>query len=90
MKKSTLLALLLGVIFLAALIYTSFGNASYRCRVCVTFQGRQSCQSAAAKTREQAVRAATDLACSDVSTGMSESTRCLNTPPDSVKWLAGR
>lgn len=90
MKPTVLLAVVLVAGFLAALVYSTFGNRAFRCEVCITFQGRTSCKVGAASTREQALRTAADLACAQMASGISETTRCPNTPPDSVKWLSGK
>ncbi len=90
MKATLFLAVVLVIGFLAALVYSSFGNRAFRCEVCITFQGRTSCRIGAASTREHALRTAADLACAQISAGISETTRCPNTPPDSVKWLPGK
>jgi hypothetical protein len=50
------------------------------------FNGRQDCRTAAAATKEQAQRAATDNACALISNGMTESIACSNTPPLKITW----
>lgn len=89
-NKTVILAVALSVGFLIALVYSSFGNRGFRCEVCTTYQGRTACKIAGASSREHALRAATELACAQISSGMTDSTRCLNTPPDRVKWLSGQ
>ena len=41
---------------------------------------------ASARTRELALRAATENACALISSGVTDSNQCNNTPPDSVRW----
>lgn len=88
MKKSVLL----GILFIAAvvgyLVYSTLntGRNRIRCEVCITFRGSQSCRIAAASTRELALRAATENACAQISSGVTDSNQCNNTPPDSVRW----
>ena len=89
-NKTVILAVALSVGFLIALVYSSFGNRDFRCEVCVTYQGRSACKVAGASSRDHALRAATELACAQISSGMTDSTRCLNTPPDRVQWLSGK
>jgi len=57
-----------------------------RCEVCITYQGRNACRTASARTRELALRTATDNACAQIASGVTESNQCQNTPPDSVRW----
>ena len=86
MKKSTLIALVFGVLLVAALAYNTMGNRQYRCETCITYNGRTNCRTASARTKETAQRAAAELACSEMVNGMRDSINCPNTPPDSVKW----
>ena len=87
MKTPVLAGILLAVAVLAALIYTSFGNRHFRCEVCVSYQGRQSCRKASAATKEQALRSATDNACALIASGVTASMVCQSAPPVSVNWL---
>lgn len=91
MKKPALVALILAALVLAAIVYTSLfgGNSRYRVEVCIAFQGRTECRTARAAVREEALRTATDNACSLMANGQSEFERCRNTPPTSEKWLSG-
>ena len=61
---------ILGVVFIAAILalvlYSTMGNAKFRCEVCVSYQGRQACRTAAAATQEQAERTAKENACAQI------------------------
>ena len=91
MKKSALLAVIFGAVVLAAILYTTLAgsNSKYRVEVCIAFQGRSECRTARAATHNEALRTATDNACSLMASGQSEFERCRNTPPTSEKWLSG-
>ena len=88
MKKSVWLGILFLGLVVAFVIYSTLrtSTARVRCEVCITFQGRQACRTAAASTRELALRTATENACAQVSSGVTDSNQCNNTPPDSVRW----
>lgn len=73
-------------IFIAAMAYSTFGNAQIRCEVCITYGGQTICRNGAATTREQAERAATDSACTDLSHGMTELMQCQNNAPRKITW----
>jgi hypothetical protein len=93
MKKSVMLAILFVVVVIGAVVYTSMaaGSTKYRCEVCVEFQGRTSCRTAAAATEMQARRTAQENACAMISSGVTDSMQCgTYTQPTSVKWLAGK
>ena len=86
MKNSVRLGLLFLLVVLGVLVYSTLHAGGVRCQVCVTYQGRSSCRTASARTRELALRAATENACAMISSGVTDSNQCVNTPPDSVRW----
>ena len=88
MKPSVWLGILFLAIVAGFVVYSTVntGRNRIRCEVCITFQGRQACRTAAAATREMALRAATDNTCAQISSGVTDVTQCTNTPPDSVRW----
>ncbi len=65
---------------IAAIAYSTLGNAQIHCEVCVTFNGRTQCGNSASTTREQAERAAIDLACNGLTGNMTELMQCQNSP----------
>ncbi len=88
---------MLGIAFVALVIgmviYTTMSASSsrYRVEVCVEFQGRSACRTAAAATEQNALRTAQENACALVSSGVTDSMQCGNyNKPVSVKWLAGK
>jgi hypothetical protein len=72
-------------LLLGYIIYSSTTLAQVSCEVCIEFQGRRECRSAAAADVVEARRAATDLACVFLAAGMTDSIACGNTPPASAK-----
>ena len=85
-----MLAIAFVVLVLIVLVYTTMGNARYRCEVCIAFQNRAACRTAGAATEAQALRTATENACAQIASGVTDSIACENTPPQSVKWLSGK
>ncbi len=75
------------VAMLAIIVYSSIGIHPYEVETCITYKGRTNCGAAAGATREQALAAAARIACSSISSGMTESIACDDTPPDSVRWI---
>jgi len=74
------------VVVLAAIAWSTLGNAQIHCEVCVTFNGRTNCGNSASTTREQAERAATDLACNGLVSGMTQLMQCQNSPTRKVTF----
>ena len=93
MKKSVVLAVVFIVVVIGAVVYTTMSASAsrYRCEVCMEFQGRRACRTAAAATEQQARRTAQENACALISSGVTDSMQCGNyTEPVSVKWLSGK
>ncbi len=87
MKPTTWIAILFAVVVLATVAISTFRSQPFRCRVCITFNGRSDCRTGSAQSRIEAQRTATVSACAQLSGGVTESTQCENTPPTSIEWL---
>jgi hypothetical protein len=72
---------------LVTLVYMSMNQLEYEVEVCVTFEARRNCGIAAGTSREQAMSAATRVACATISSGVTDSIACNRTEPDSVRWI---
>jgi hypothetical protein len=72
--------------FIAAMVFSSAGNDTYRAEVCVTFEGRTVCRNAAAATKEGAERIGSDTACTDLTSGMTALMQCQQGAPRKVTW----
>lgn len=84
MKRARILIILGVLAVIGLVIYTSMGTQGFSCEVCMEFNDRTQCRSAAGDTRQEAIRTATTAACATLAGGMAESIRCENTPPQSV------
>jgi hypothetical protein len=87
MKTTTWLGIAFVGTVLAFIAFSSFHQERVTCRACVTFNGRQDCRTASAANRQEAERTAISNACGLLASGVTESTQCENTKPDSVDWL---
>lgn len=87
MNKTTVIAILFALLVLGALIYSTMDLQQYSCEVCVTYQGQTNCATASGTSAQEATRTASDVACAPISSGMTESIQCSNTPPDSVNCV---
>ena len=84
MTKAAIVGGVLAAMTLALIVYGMLKSFNEECEVCVTFEGRSACRTAAGRDRDEAVRTATDNACGLLTSGMTNSIRCGNTPPDRV------
>ena len=87
MKKTVWLAIAFAIVVVAFVVVSTFQQDRVRYQVCITFNGRTDCRIASATSPEGAVRAATTNACAQLASGVTETTQCEATRPDSVKWL---
>jgi hypothetical protein len=84
MKRSTLITLAI-VALVIAFFYISTARAGQECRVCMEFQGRSNCASAAGSTPAEATETAHRTACGPLARGMNETIACDNRAPVSVQ-----
>lgn len=69
---------------MVAIVWSSFITARVECEVCLTYDGRRNCGSASAPTREEAIRAAQDVACSSLASGRAGNLACSRARPTQV------
>ena len=76
---------LLGALFLAALVWSTFSQAGVECEVCIDYGGGSICRSVAAADRQEAARQAQANACAILSQGVTQGLECDRTPPRSLR-----
>ncbi len=72
---------------LALIAYSTFSGPRYRVNVCMSYAGRSTCKTVVAKTESAAIRAGTENACADIASGVTDTMRCQQTDPQTVRWL---
>jgi hypothetical protein len=87
MKTTTWLAIAFGLVVVGFIVFSTFNQERVRCQVCVSFRGQKDCRTASATNRQEAMRTAISNACAQLSSGVTETTQCEATKPDSVDWL---
>ncbi len=87
MKKPVLVGILLSVAVVALIVWSSLGLREHRVEVCMTFDGKSVCRVAQGSSREAARRQALDNACALLTSGVTGTIACAQTPPDSVRYL---
>lgn len=80
----TVIGWIVGLAFVAALVYATLAETGVECNVCVKFNGREACRKGTASDREGAIRGAVSNACSVLAGGVTQSIACDQTPPTSV------
>jgi len=87
MKKPVLVGLLIFAALIALIAYSTMNNAAYRVEVCMEFNGRTACRTTRGSTREFAMHTALSNACSEISSGVTDTLACEHANPAKVTWL---
>lgn len=69
------------VAFAVAVVLGVMSQLRVECEVCMTYEGRSTCEVAHAADEHQAIAQATTAACAKISAGVTDGIRCSNTPP---------
>ena len=89
MRNTRILSAVFLVSIVALVVWLASSIGVVECRVCIDFQGRRNCATAAAATREEAVQSGRTTACGTISGGVRDSIACGNTTPSEVSCTAG-
>lgn len=89
MRNTRLLTAVFLVVIIALVVWLSTSIGAVECRVCIDFQGRRNCATAAAPTKDEAIHSARNTACGTISGGVRDSIACGNTPPSEVSCTGG-
>lgn len=80
MKPSSI-AIFVGLVaFVGLLVYSAMRQGKTECELCLRFQGRVTCRSAAAADRKDAIAAARTAVCAQVAPGINETMLCNQAP----------
>ncbi len=53
----------------------------------MAYQGRTNCRIVTAKSEQAALRSAANNACAEIASGVTDTMRCEQSSPQSIKWL---
>lgn len=82
---STATRIAIALVFIAALLYATFGMRGVDCEVCIEYRGRSDCRTVTAPDREQAIAQAISTVCASISGGVTDSMACGRTPPTTLR-----
>lgn len=86
-RVGLLIGIVFAVVFAGILTYSMISLRKYRVEVCITYNGRTECRVASGATQDEALRTASDNACTLLASGMTDTMACGRTEPKSVRWL---
>ena len=83
--RSTLLLVFAVLLFMVFVVYRSFFVADFQCTVCVDFRGQSACRTVEGSTEHDALMGATNNACAQLASGVTDSIACERTQPSKVE-----
>ena len=81
MRKPVVVGIVLFAALIALIAYSTVGTSSHRVEVCMQFNGQTACRTTSGSTQEFARRTATDNACAQISSGVTDTIACQQSPP---------
>ena len=79
----TIIGILIGALFVGAMVYAVMAESQVECEVCVVYRGETACRKSTAVDRKQAISGAVTSACAVLSSGVTNGLQCSSTPPRS-------
>ena len=89
MRSTRLWTAVFLVAFAALVVWLSSSVGRVECEVCMEFQGRRSCATAAAPSAEEALQSARTTACGTISGGVRDSMACGSATPAQQSCTGG-
>jgi hypothetical protein len=86
MKKPVIIGIVLVLAIVGFIVYSTMNLAKHRVEVCMQFNGRTSCRTASGASEEFALRTATQNACAEIASGVTDSIACEHSQPVRVEW----
>lgn len=87
MSKPVAIGVVFFAVVVAMVIFLSMGGAKVKVEVCMQYEGRTNCATASSKTREDAIRTATNSACALISGGVGGTFACEHGRPTSIRTV---
>ena len=85
MAARTAVGVTIGAAFVAAVIWAALSATAVECEICVQYKGRQACSTARAADLQQADMQAHSGACSQVTSGVTETLECARIAPSAKR-----
>jgi len=86
-KKPVLVGVLIVLVILGVIVYSSMNLASHRYEACMTFNGKTNCRTASGSTEAFATRTAISNACASIASGVTDSIACEQSQPTRLTKL---
>jgi hypothetical protein len=86
-KKPVLVGIVIVLVILGVIVYSSMNLASHRYEACMTFNGQTNCRTASGSTEQFAMRTAISNACAGIASGVTDSIACEQSQPTKLTKL---
>ena len=87
MKKPVVVGIVIVLVILGVIVYSSMNLASHRYEACMTFNGQTNCRTASGSTEAFATRTAISNACAAIASGVTDSIACEQSQPTRLTKL---
>jgi uncharacterized membrane protein len=87
MKKPVLVGIVIVLVILGIMVYSTLNLTGHRYEACMTFNGRTNCRTASGSTAEFAMRTAISNACAGIASGVTDSIACEQSTPTKLTKL---
>ncbi len=87
MKKAALIGIVVVLVLVGAIAYSTMTLAQHRVEVCMEFHGMTSCRTVSGPDKKDTLRTAIANACATIASGVTDSIACGQTEPKTVNWL---
>ncbi len=87
MKKPVLAGILIVLVIVGIMAYSMMNLSANRVEVCIEFNGQTRCKIARGVDKDTALRTATENACGEIASGVTDTMNCLRSTPKSVTIL---
>jgi hypothetical protein len=87
MKKPVVIGVVFVLVVLGVLIYSTMNLVSHEVEVCMAFGGQTACRKAKGGAKTDVLRTAINNACSQISSGVTDSGICERSEPLKEDWI---
>jgi hypothetical protein len=87
MKKPVLVGIVIVLVILGIVIYSSLNLTGHRYEACMSFKGQTNCRTASGSSDEFAIRTAVSNACAEIASGVTDTIACEQSKPTKLTKL---
>jgi hypothetical protein len=87
MNKPVAVGIVIVLVILGVIVYSSFNLAGHRVEACMAYKGNAACRTVSGASEADARRTAISNACAQIASGMTDSMACEQSTPTKITQL---